>query len=248
MELDFPNNPNVNDSIVFNGLTYVFNGTTWTIDSSKYTKLTYLNESATVISESVNMCDVSNGPITVTLPAVPLYGTQITVVDSNNSFGTNSVTVDGNGNQIEGANTFIVGNGAESTNFVFFGNDWKVFSAPYMRYQDTPIPVILGPSSSLEAQTIELEIRNYDATNTYNVSVTGGSFQRVASIVYWTLPYTEVTSEVASITVEVTDANGTSSVTKRVIIHNANLVGDDAIIVGNFSSGTYDENQWTDII
>jgi hypothetical protein len=49
--------------------------------------------------------DTTSGAITVTLPASPVFGDTITITDYASTFATNNVTLNPNGNKIEGATT-----------------------------------------------------------------------------------------------------------------------------------------------
>lgn len=74
-------------------------------------------------------CNSTSSAFTVTLPANPVSGDQVLVVDSEGSFGTNAVTVIGNGSDaIEGFTTGLTANVNNAyIEFSYNGSEWKVY-------------------------------------------------------------------------------------------------------------------------
>ena len=72
--------------------------------------------------------DTSSGGWTLTLPGGPLIGDQIATADPNQSWETNNLTVDGNGNNIEGASTFTADVSGGDFIVVFNGTQWRVYA------------------------------------------------------------------------------------------------------------------------
>jgi hypothetical protein len=71
------------------------------------------------------------GPGTLTFPSDPVEGNLIHIVDSPGTFDVNPVTLDGNGNLIEGNSTFILEKKDENIQFFFNGNQWIYLSRFY---------------------------------------------------------------------------------------------------------------------
>jgi len=75
----------------------------------------------TAVSGDQLLVDTSGGglgvPVTVTLPASPSVGEEVTIIDSGNAFGSNNLTVGRNGSNILGlaANLVVSTNGAAFT-------------------------------------------------------------------------------------------------------------------------------------
>lgn len=91
-------------------------------------------------------------------------------------------------------------------------------------------------SSENENEDFIIVIGNYDASHTYTVSVTGGTFSLNSDTITWSLP--EVASDTQySITVYATDINGDNSdtATHTLNVLNVPIEGDDAIQVTDYS-------------
>lgn len=74
----------------------------------------------------VIFADSSAGAITVTLPAAPAVDDEFTVKDSGGDAGTNSITVDGDGNSIDGAATSVIGTDYGALKVKWNGDEWSV--------------------------------------------------------------------------------------------------------------------------
>lgn len=70
--------------------------------------------------------DASGGAFTVTLPASPSAGDEVWFADPGADWGTNSPTVDGNGNNIDGAATFAADVNEGAFIAVYDGSAWAV--------------------------------------------------------------------------------------------------------------------------
>ncbi len=87
----------------------------WTVQTSAYTAS---------VMERV-LADTTGGAWTLTLPGSPAAGDAVEVADGYGSFGTNSLTIDGNGNNINGSSSVTLStNGARFT-FVYDGAEWR---------------------------------------------------------------------------------------------------------------------------
>lgn len=65
-------------------------------------------------------------PFTITLPASPSLGDSYTVKDGTGNAGTNNLTVDGNGANIDGAATFLLSQPYAAATFTFTNGQWSV--------------------------------------------------------------------------------------------------------------------------
>ena len=74
------------------------------INSGLLTKGYYTTTSAyTAVNNDQVIVDTSGGVVTVTLPASPSIGNEVTIIDGKGSFNTNNLTVNRNGSNINGA-------------------------------------------------------------------------------------------------------------------------------------------------
>ena len=72
------------------------------------------------------LADTSGGVWTLTLPSSPTNGHQVKVSDPKSSWGSNNLTVDGNGNNIEGTSTFNADVNSGTFITVFNSTQWLV--------------------------------------------------------------------------------------------------------------------------
>lgn len=68
--------------------------------------------------------DTSGNDFSVLLPSDPVVGFRCRVVDSESSFATNNMTVDGNGVNIEGSSTLTLSTNNDSREIVYNGNQY----------------------------------------------------------------------------------------------------------------------------
>lgn len=86
----------------------------WTSVSSDYTA-----------SEGENLLvDTSGGAVTVTLPSSPAGKGEVRFADAEGSWGTNNLTVDGNGNDVLGDTTFTADVDDWPFSLVYNGTQW----------------------------------------------------------------------------------------------------------------------------
>lgn len=71
---------------------------------------TVITTTSTLESQKSYMVDTSSSAYTVTLPATPANGDYVEIFDRANSFGTNNLTIDRNGNKIESLTENLTGN------------------------------------------------------------------------------------------------------------------------------------------
>lgn len=92
----------------------------------------------TAVASDLVLCNTSGGAFTVTLPLSPTNGTSVGILDTNNSFATNNLTINPNGATIEGDTSAILNINGTYLSMVYstITTNWK--------FQVTPVP----PSTS----------------------------------------------------------------------------------------------------
>ena len=70
--------------------------------------------------------DSSGGTFTITLPSTPSTDKELQIIDSVGSCNSFNVTIDGNGNNINGSATGIISGDYESWNLVYNGTEWNL--------------------------------------------------------------------------------------------------------------------------
>jgi len=68
----------------------------------------------------------TNGSFTITLPATPNLGDIIKIIDDKGTFDTNPLTIDGNGNTIEGDDTLQDDVKNNELILIFANSEWKI--------------------------------------------------------------------------------------------------------------------------
>jgi len=63
---------------------------------------------------------------TITLPATPTLGDSYTIKDTTGNAASFNVTIDGNGNNIDGGATFLFSQPYAAAIFTFTGTEWSV--------------------------------------------------------------------------------------------------------------------------
>jgi hypothetical protein len=88
--------------------------TSWTLQTEAYT----------AVKRDRILADTSGGAWTLTLPASPTAGDYIEVQDATGEWLTNNLTIDGNGNDIEGSATFVGDVDGDRAILTFNGTQW----------------------------------------------------------------------------------------------------------------------------
>jgi hypothetical protein len=86
----------------------------------------------TAVASQLLWCNTTSGPITVTLPATPAKGDTIRIIDVANTFNTNTLTVNRNGQPINGdvsGNLTVTTQGA-AFDLIFYDatRGWRIFT------------------------------------------------------------------------------------------------------------------------
>ena len=108
-----------------------WNGSSWVLMSNLITNThtNIITASYTVNSGStpdkVVLCNAS-APITVTLPLSPNAGDTYKVKDKSGAANTNNITVSGNGNNIDGATSFVMNRNYQSAELIYDGSVWNI--------------------------------------------------------------------------------------------------------------------------
>jgi hypothetical protein len=90
---------------------------------------------ATVDDNFVIVNRLTGAPTTITLPNSPVVGQTFIVKDGKGDAATNNITVDGNGNNIDGSIDYVINVNYGSLSLVYNGTQWNNWSLP-------PRPVI----------------------------------------------------------------------------------------------------------
>ena len=115
------------------GVTTSVSGTDVTVTSSASTSLTTVTKNTTdspytVSAEDVVFCDVSSGNLTVNLPSSPVDGRVINLIDTGSATTSPGfqVTVDGNGNTINGQSSFTINGAYQSIEVIGNGSAYFI--------------------------------------------------------------------------------------------------------------------------
>jgi|TARA_R100000501_G_C2584357_1_gene86489 hypothetical protein len=94
--------------------------TVGTILQKGYATITDSNSPYTTVAGAQIFANTSSNPITVTLPASPSVGDEVTIIDTRGSWGSNNVTVGRNGNPINTASSDLtLSNNGQSITLVY---------------------------------------------------------------------------------------------------------------------------------
>jgi len=94
--------------------------------SSQIDKSITVTSDFTVTDQDIVYIDSALNSFTVTLPLTPILNTEIEIIDSTGSCGTNLVTVNGNGNLIVGETTALMESNFIGYSFRFNGTNWNL--------------------------------------------------------------------------------------------------------------------------
>lgn len=107
--------------------------------------------SATLAADDALMlCQTQAGAVTVTMPPAPVEGSCVAVVDAGANAATNAITVNGNGNNIDGAATLVLNTSGIVAAFVYDAGQWRRV-AVQRDYPQIPPPAQFSRSSELGA-------------------------------------------------------------------------------------------------
>jgi hypothetical protein len=105
-----------------------YNGSAW-VQGGGFTTQSVQTTGFTAVAGNIYPCNTTSAAFTVTLPASPIAGNQIQIIDYAGTFATNAVTIGRNGSNINGVanNTTLVTN-SESVTFIYIDSTqgWKI--------------------------------------------------------------------------------------------------------------------------
>jgi hypothetical protein len=105
-------------------------------------------------------------------------------------------------------------------------------------------PAVTGSNLANELSTGTYTITDYDASYSYIITVSGGSYTRSGATISWTFP--SVSSDTTHYLTIWYVVNGVASPLTTVnVTVNSVLVDDTAIIVSNFSTSFYGQSGWS---
>lgn len=94
--------------------------------TGRYTLVTISSGPYNAVSTARYIIVVGGLPLTVNLPAAPLVGDWFVVKDGVGTAAASNITVDGNGNTIDGAATQLIATNYGALKFIFNGTEWNV--------------------------------------------------------------------------------------------------------------------------
>jgi len=112
------------------------------------------------------LADTSGGAFTITLPATPTNGDEVWFADPGANWATNNLTISGNGNNVDGAATFIAD--VDEGHFIatYNGTAWVV------RFAKTSGGDLTTASTSGASQTINFDTTDIHVSTVDEVIVT----------------------------------------------------------------------------
>jgi hypothetical protein len=110
------------------GNSLLSNGTTVYWGASSSASTIYVNSAYNIASSSnTYLVDSSAGSFTIELPASPTTGYSAVLIDATNSWYTNNVTLNNNGNTIMGVSSGLILNIADQQFTIWYnGSDWRL--------------------------------------------------------------------------------------------------------------------------
>lgn len=85
-----------------------------------YVTITDSNSPYTTVAGAQILANTTANPITITLPASPSTGDEVTVIDARGTFGSNNLTFDRNGSPINGAaSNLVLSNNGQALTLVY---------------------------------------------------------------------------------------------------------------------------------
>tara|TARA_B100001094_G_scaffold281880_2_gene293630 strand:+ start:22602 stop:23606 length:1005 start_codon:yes stop_codon:yes gene_type:complete len=99
----------------------------WQIDPQKAFNVTSTNSTTLTAGEQYGF-NTNGSPLTTSLPSTASLGQSILIVDAGHYFGTNNLTVDRNGNTINGGTAnLVLGANGQSVGFLWNGSGWVTY-------------------------------------------------------------------------------------------------------------------------
>jgi hypothetical protein len=121
-----------------------YNGSAW-VQGGGFTTQSVQTTGFTAVAGNIYPCNTTSAAFTVTLPASPIAGNQIQIIDYAGTFATNNITLGRNGSNITGAaSNFLLTTNRQSTILTYIDatQGWVVSSAAY-----TTAPLTASPYS-----------------------------------------------------------------------------------------------------
>ena len=149
-----------NDILMTNGqfvdLVYVDATRGWAFRNTKDRGYTTVTANVTGIAGDQILANTTGGAFTVTLPASPTVGDEVTITDARGTFATNNLTIGRNGQPIESvaANDILITNG-QSVNLVYVDGTrgWAYKGLKTRGYTTVTANVTVIPGDQILANT-----------------------------------------------------------------------------------------------
>ena len=126
------------------GVMEFYNGSAW-VQGGGFTTQSVQTAGFTAVAGNIYPCNTTSAAFTVTLPASPIAGNQIQIIDYAGTFATNNVTLGRNSSNITGvAENYLLTTNREAVILTYIDatQGWVVSSAAY-----TTTPLIQSPYS-----------------------------------------------------------------------------------------------------
>jgi len=102
-----------------------YNGTNFTSSLIKNSRFVFSAGKA-VASDEIIYVDSSGGIFDLDMEDSPETNRELTVIDKNGTCGTNTITIDGNGNNINGSTTTLMNLNYDSVTLIYNGDQWNL--------------------------------------------------------------------------------------------------------------------------
>jgi len=123
------------------GVMEFYNGSAW-VQGGGFTTQSVQTTGFTAVAGNIYPCNTTSAAFTVTLPASPIAGNQIQIIDYAGTFATNNITLGRNGSNITGvASDYLLTTNREAVILTYIDNTqgWVVSSAAYTTAPLTPL-------------------------------------------------------------------------------------------------------------
>lgn len=171
------------------------------------------------------LVDTSGGVVTVKMPGTPTAPSALQIVDALRSFGTNALTIDGNGHNVNGAGTLVVNTTDDCPLVLYGGTTWEVTPGTASIPFDPASPGPIGGTtpSTIKGTTITATVGVSLPTSIIPAGLTGAV--QLVSATNKTLDIIDAAGD--ALILEQLSVTGTAKIVKRFL---AVSLADDAAV------------------